>query len=312
MPMIDCAKVASRHERVDLFPTTLGLDAGRHALLGRKEDGVSVLLACIGGALRHRGNLAVLGGAPNAPKTRARAGYVPIDVELPDVLRVDEAISIARAIRKNARVDASSVLAPLGIESLAKRRVDSLDRGEVRAVALAEVLASPTVTVLCIEEPFVAMAPAAAAAMTRALAPRSNVCLVIATASAHDASLFADDFALFDRGRLVRIVTERPLTSGHEAPCIRIVASDVRALASELAKKTEVEKLELRDVDGVRGIVVTGADVRALAAAVNAAIIDAHADVQRIDTEHATLEELAESALNGRTRGHDGMDGAAP
>jgi len=290
--MIDCKLVAARKARVDLFPTTLGLDAGRHALLGRKEDGVSVLLACIGGDLRHRGTTTVLGGAPNAPKTRARVGYVPLDVELPDVLRVDEALAVARSIRKNARVDATVVLAPFGIESLAKRRVDSLDRGEARAVALAEAVASPSVSVLLVEEPFVAMAPQACAAMTTALASRKDKCVVVATASAYDASLLADDFALFDAGRLVRIVTEPPLTTGRESPTMRIVAADVRALAAELAKQSDVAVMQL----DARGIVVRGSDARALATAVNAAIADACVDVQRIDTEHATLEELTEAA----------------
>ncbi len=290
--MVDCNLVAARRAPVDLVPTTLGFNEGRHALLGRKEDGVSVLLACIGGALRHRGELTVLDRPANAPATRARVGYVPLDVELPDVLRVDEAIAIARSIRKNARVDASTVLAPLGIESLAKRRIDSLDRGEARAVALAEAIASPSVAVILVEEPYVAMAPPAAAAMTRALAPRKNVCVVIATASTHDASLLADDYAIFDAGRLLRIVTEPPLTSGHEAPAMRIVAADVRALASELAKKKEVEHLEL----GAHSVVVEGSDAAALAEAVNAAVIDARTDVQRIDTDRATFEDLRDAA----------------
>jgi ABC-type multidrug transport system ATPase subunit len=294
--VIDCKLVSARLDRVDLLPTTLAFDAGRHALLGRKDDGVSVLLACLGGSLRARGSLVVLFGAANAPKTRARVGYVPLDVALMDVLRVEEALAVARSIRKNAPASASSILAPLGIESLAKRRVDSLDRGETRAVALAEALASPTVSVLLVEEPFVAMAAPACAAMTTALAAKKNLCTVIATASARDATLLADDYALFDRGRLVRIVTEPPLASGRETPCMRVVASDVRALAAELARKPEVERLELSHAGGAHSVVVIGKDARALAAAVNDAIADSHADVQRIDTERATLEDLTEAA----------------
>ena len=292
--MIDAKLLTARRGRVDLRPTTLALAAGRHALLGRREDGTSLLLACFAGDVRpRRGEVRVLGGAPSSAAVRARVGWVPLEVSLPDVLRVDEAIALARSIRKNASVSAASVLEPLGLEGLARRRIDSLDAGEARAVALAEALASPSVHVVLIEEPFVSMAPSAAAALPAALAAKKGACVVVATASASDAARVAEDFALFDDGKLIRIVTDAPLRTRGARARVQIVATDVRALAAALAERTEVEHLEL----GGGAVVVEGADPDALAAAINAAIVDAGAVVQRIEPEPSTLEELKEDAL---------------
>ena len=44
------------------------------------------------------GELTVLGGSPCDPKVRARVGFVPLGVVLPDVLRVDETLALAREI----------------------------------------------------------------------------------------------------------------------------------------------------------------------------------------------------------------------
>jgi len=62
----------------------------------------------------------------------------------------------------------------------------------------------------------------------------------------------------------------------------------MRALAAELAKKTEITRLEL----AAHGLLVEGADTIALATAVNAAIVEARANVQSIDAEPASLEAL--------------------
>jgi ABC-type multidrug transport system ATPase subunit len=292
--VIDAKALTARHGGVELQPTTLTLAAGRHALLGRKEDGVALLLACLAGEVRpKRGALTVLGEAPWSWSVRARVGWVPLAPKLPDVLRVDETIALARRIRKNAPVAASAVLAPLGLEALAPRRVDTLDPSEARAVALAEVIAAPSVSVILVEEPFVSMAAPAAGAMASALAARKNTCLVFSTASAYDASMLAEDFALFDRGRLLRVVSDAPLRATRDVARMLVVADDARALAAELAKKPEIARLEL----GAHGIVVEGAEPRALAEAVNAAIVDARVDVRRIELEPASIEDLRKDAL---------------
>jgi len=295
--VIETKQLVARRDRVDLRATTLSLGAGRHALLGRREDGPSVLLGCFAGVVRaRRGEVRVLGGAPSSAAVRARVGFIPLALELPDVLRVDETLALARRIRKNAPVSAAALLAPLGLEGLERRRVSSLDAGEARAVALAEALGSPSVTVILIEEPFVAMAPSAAAILPSALAARKNACIVVATASAADAARVADDFALFDEGKLVRIVTERPLRAARDRTRVLVAADDVRALAAELAKRPEVEHLEL----SARAVVVSGTDASALAAAINAAVVEAGANVRRIEPEPPTLEELHDEARDER------------
>ncbi len=287
---IELKKLTARHRGQDVVDVTHELRVGRHALLGRAEDGVSVLLACIAGEARaKRGSITVLGGP--AAAQRGRVAFIPIGVKLADVLRVDETIAVARSIRKNAPVEASAVLAPLGLEALAKRRADTLAASEARAVALAEALASPSVSVILIEEPFVSMTASAVNALPAVLAARKNTCVVFSTASASDAALLAEDFLVFDRGKLVTVTTDIRFLSGgasRETPRLRIVADDTRALAAELAKRTEITRLELAS----HGILVEGEDALALATAVNAAIVDARANVQSIDAEPASLETL--------------------
>jgi ABC-type multidrug transport system ATPase subunit len=293
---IEAKLLKARRAGVDLHPTTLRLAPGRHALVGRQEDGAALLLACMAGEVRLKGGeLTVLGGSPRDPKVRARVGFVPLGLVLPDVLRVDETLTLARHIRGEDAADKSVALAlaALGIETLARRRVHTLDPSEVRAVALAEVLASKAVSVVLIEEPFATMAAPAAAALPRVLAAQSGKCIVVSTASANDASRVASDFALFDRGRLLRIVPEAPLRETHEVPRMHVLCQDARALAAALAKKPEVAELELLG----DGVVVSGKDLALLAAAVNAAIVDTGVEVQRIEPEPASLEALRADAL---------------
>ena len=292
--MIELTAAAARHDRVDVMPTTLRLEAGLHALLGRKEDGVSAMLACMAGDSRpRRGLVRVLGADPREPRTRVHIGYLPLGVRLPDALRVEEVLAIAQKIRGGDPVTAEKVLEPLGIASLARRRAGSLDAGETRAVALAEMLASKVVSVLLLEEPFVAMAPPAAAALPGSLRAREGACVVVGTASAHDASLLARDFALFDRGRLLRVVAEAdaPLRTVDRAR-LHVEVSDARALVAQLAKDASVVHLELRP----RAVIAEGDDMNALAAAVREAIVAAGVQVERIQTEIASAEMLRADA----------------
>ena len=101
---------------------------------------------------------------------------------------------------------------------------------------------------------------------------------MISTASAEDASLLAEDFLFFDKGKLASVTNDARFGKA-DKPRIRIVADDLRALAAELSKKTEITRLELGD----SGVVVEGTDALALASAVNAAIADARVDVRRME-----------------------------
>jgi ABC-2 type transport system ATP-binding protein len=282
--MIDLKAVNVRRGSVEIHPTTLNFAAGRHALVGKPEDGVSLLLACFAGEVRPRkGKLHVLGGDARDPKVRARVAYIPLRATLPDVLRVDETLALARRIRGEDAdpKHALAALTALGLSALAGRRNRTLDPGELRAVAVAEALASPLVSVVLIEEPFVSMAAPAAAALPRALAREAKKCIVVSTASSHDASRVAESFALFERGRLLRVTADVPPKETHESPRIHIVTSGARMLAAALAKRPDVLHLELSE-GGVRA---SGKDALALAAAVNAAILESEADVVRIEPE---------------------------
>ena len=159
-PMIELKKRHGARERPPRRSRrrTLSSAPGRHALVGQREDGTSVLARRASPERRapKRGAIAVLGGVPWSSSVRARVGWIPLGVRLPDVLRVTETLAVARSIRKNARGRRR-----VGARAARRRSARALAASirstpsEMRAVALAEALASPSVSVMLIEEPFV-------------------------------------------------------------------------------------------------------------------------------------------------------------
>src|SRR5690242_7876924 len=72
-----------------LAPLTVALGPGMHALLGGVDDGVALVLAVLAGLVRpSSGRALVVGGAPQDARTRRAVAHVPLDVVLPDPLRV--------------------------------------------------------------------------------------------------------------------------------------------------------------------------------------------------------------------------------
>jgi ABC-2 type transport system ATP-binding protein len=276
--MITATDLKARHRGAELASVSVKLEAGRHALVGGPQDGGGALLACAAGDVRpKRGTLTVLGGAPGAAATRRRVAYVPLDVTMPDVLRTSELLALAASVRGEDG-DPAKALDGLGVASLATRSVRSLDQGELRAALFAEALASKVVEVVLIEEPFVAMAPPAVTAMTRALASPAvaKKCIVIATASQRDATRLADHVFFLERGKLVSA------GDGGTAPHvtrIRVLVDDGRALAAALAKAPEIDHLELAE----GSVTASGKDPAALAGAINKAIVDASVELVRME-----------------------------
>ena len=201
--MIRLTGVSARRRPLALAGVTAAWEAGVHSLLGARVDGGPLLLALIAGAARARaGSLQVLDGDPADAAVRARVAYVPLDVALPEALRVDEALSLAAALRGEPVRAPAERLAPLGLEALAPRRVRSLSWAEARGVALAEALTSTRVRVILVEEPLVSMDPRACRRIAEELRARGDAgCAVLVdTASPRDAAEVATDHLLLRGG----------------------------------------------------------------------------------------------------------------
>ena len=98
--MIELQGVVARVPPVALGPITATFGAGIHALLGGKDDGPSVLLGVVAGRHELRGGGArVLGFGAGDARVRPSVAYVPVNVALPEPLRVHEALAIAAEIR---------------------------------------------------------------------------------------------------------------------------------------------------------------------------------------------------------------------
>jgi len=183
--------LVARAGRTALARLSLSWTAGAHAVLGAREDGGPLLLATIAGRVLPRsGQVRIFGADSRHPRVRRQVAYVPLETSLPDALRVDEALSVAAALRAEPAQDAGGRLAVLGLEALARRPVRSLLASEARAVALAEALTSTQVRVLFIEEPFAVMDARAAGRMAERLRARAEggAVIVVATASVGDAT----------------------------------------------------------------------------------------------------------------------------
>ena len=252
------------------------LGAGCHAVGGASTDpsAARLLLDLAAGLVRPSGGkVSVLSQLPGTAKLAADVAYVPRDVVVPESLTAVELADLDAAIRgrKNTAKDATSRLAALGLEGLAKRKVQTLSLPERRGVAFAIALTSGA-KVLLVEEPFVdTCGPAVArlAALVREFAATSDRCVLIATSSRRDASSL---------GAAVQgLVNERLVPFGYaiegEVHVLYVVVSDPMRLAaafaaegaahSILATSTSVE-IHTRDIEAAANTVARVAVAEAL------------------------------------------------
>jgi ABC-type multidrug transport system ATPase subunit len=221
---------------------------------------------------------------------RRQVALVSLDPALPEAMRVHEALAVAAAVRKETGRDAADRLAVLGVETLAERRVQSLTRGEARAVALAEALTSASVRVLLVEEPLVAMDPRAQGRVAEALRARarSGCAVVVTTASMRDAGELADDWLALRAGAIVgqAACVDTLAEAAPDGASLRVVlrqAREASALVAALAREGDVDTIE-REQGSVR---LHGRDATALARAVGRAALAADVDIAELRLDRA-------------------------
>jgi ABC-2 type transport system ATP-binding protein len=282
--VISLEGVASRRGGLARANLSLDWDAGMHAVVGGTPDGAPELLAILAGLERPRtGSVRVLDGDPSDAQVRRAIALVPATPALPDRMTVRETLELATSIRGDAAAPpATDRLATLGVEALASRRVLGLSLEEARAVALVEALTAPSVRVILVEEPRVAVDPRAAVLLSERLRARAaaGCAVVLTTASMRDAATLGDDH-LF-------LTATRPPAMAR----LRIVTRDPAALVSAIAREPAVEGVSRQDVPrsgngaastatvSALGVVVArGPDASALANAVGRAVVASGADV---------------------------------
>jgi len=152
-------------------------------------------------------------------------------------------------------------------------------------VALSEALTSPTVRILLVEEPLLAMDARATGRVPEALRRRGRegCAVLLTTASARDAADLADDWIALRAGAIVRQGDRLDAIAppGAAEVHLRVVlrrAGEIPALVAALAQSVEVEAIE-RDEGCVR---LRGRDPEALARAAGRAAVEADVDIAEL------------------------------
>jgi ABC-type branched-subunit amino acid transport system ATPase component len=271
-------------------------ERGVLAILGAPFDGTTLLLSVLAGRARARAGRATV---------RGTCAHVPVDVVLPDALRVEEVCDLSAELRGEPRRPAADRLAPLGLEALAKRRAGSLSPIEARGVALAIALASSAQTLL-VEEPLAMIEPTAPSRVVEAIRARAaaGACILVTTASVRDATRVADELAVLTRG----VYGPLPPALAHVGPQgagVRVIiapSADARsqatALVGALAEHAAIASIETGSTGphGVHApsfsVHARGPDLVALATAVTLAVAKTRVAVEAIETAVLPLDAI--------------------
>ena len=255
--------------------TSFRWEKGLFSVLGSPLDGTSLLFSCLAGHTKIKRGTITIGGRA-AEQGRLDVMYVPLEPILPESLRVREVVALASEIRREPPVS----LAPLGIASLAERRVSSLSPAEARALSLTIALGSRATTLL-VEEPLSQME--GARHVTALLRERAEVSSVlVTTSSVRDAASLGGSLAVMTKGFL------SPIQGAlrHE---LRVVSKGAEALAAAIGDDDAIESVSLPNA---MTLTLVGADLVAIAAAVNRAASNARILVDLVEPAVSSLEEL--------------------
>jgi ABC-type sulfate/molybdate transport systems ATPase subunit len=244
----------------------VALDPGHHVLLGRISDGTEAFVRLVAGLERpRRGTVRVNGHDPwRSPEARRTVGSLLARESLLSALTVSDVVHKALSLRGDSR-PRHLVLDSFKLAAWGPRRVESLDPGERRSVALALALSIPKPAVLALHEPLADLPSLTRSVILErlTLAASEGACVVSVTGSAQDAALLSDDVLLLDRGRIARR-PPLPLAT-HLAPgsaqALIVRTPDPRSLAAGLARTGHVTGLRWDDVQTPGELVVEGPDL---------------------------------------------------
>ncbi len=189
----------------------LSLELARGTVLGLagpNGSGKSTLLRVIAGVeSASSGTLTVLGGSVEDPALRRRIGYLPEDSPFPPELSAREMLELCGAVscmpRARVKSESARLLALVGLESVARKRLGSFSRGMLRRFGLAQAwLHAPDL--LLLDEPTAGLDAQGfevlAALLAEARAREASV--VIASHLPGDFSDHASEMAVILEGRI--------------------------------------------------------------------------------------------------------------
>ncbi len=142
-PTLTISRLTRRFGDVEaLKSVSLTLEAGkRAALLGHNGAGKSTMMKIILGLIPYDdGEVSVCGAAPGSPAARAQAAYLPENVAFHPALTGEEQLRHYLALRGESPRQAMALLARVGLEKAARRRIGTYSKGMRQRVGLAQTL----------------------------------------------------------------------------------------------------------------------------------------------------------------------------
>jgi len=142
-PTLTISRLTKRFGEVEaLKDVSLSLEAGRRAaLLGHNGAGKSTMMKIILGLISHDGgSVSVCGAAPGSPAARGQVAYLPENVAFHPALTGEEQLRHYLALRGESPKQAMTLLARVGLEKAARRRIGTYSKGMRQRVGLAQTL----------------------------------------------------------------------------------------------------------------------------------------------------------------------------
>lgn len=175
------------------------------ALWGENGAGKTTVIKCALGLLRYRGQIRIGGFDANRQGRAARRliGYVSQELALYDDLSAYEAVRLFARLKRVAPQRAAEVLAQVGLQEHASKRVGALSGGMKQRLSLAiALLASPPV--LLLDEPTSNLDAPARRAFFDLLAGLKNAgkTILFTTHRADEVVQLADRLVILERGRV--------------------------------------------------------------------------------------------------------------
>jgi ABC-2 type transport system ATP-binding protein len=270
-------------------------------ILGRNGAGKTTTVECVEG-LRHRdgGEITVLGVDPQTARAEItqRLGVQLQDGQLPDRLRVAEALSLYSSFYSNPR-DWRELMEALDLTAKAKTPFEKLSGGQKQRLSVALALVgNPKVAVL--DELTTGLDPQARRDTWELIETvrSSGVSILLVTHFMEEAERLCDRVALIDKGRVVAIDTPSGL--------IDRVKSEQRIHFRPSAPFDDGLLARLPDVTSVtrQGEYVLVSGNNNALNTVTSALADAKIEPMNLRVEQATLEDafLALTGDDSRTK----------
>lgn len=142
-PTLTISRLTKRFGEVEaLKAVSLTLEAGRRAaLLGHNGAGKSTLMKIVLGLIPYDGgDVTVCGMAPGSPAARAQVAYLPENAAFHPALTGEEQLRHCLALRGENPKQAMTLLARVGLEKAARRRIGTYSKGMRQRIGLAQTL----------------------------------------------------------------------------------------------------------------------------------------------------------------------------